>query len=888
MLASVVGLGHELWGRLPWLLDAWRGVVPQRVLLAAGVFLACLAALLVVPRRWRPLGMVSAWVAALVLAARSTWFLGLPDGFKAMLLLVWSLALGAVATLSKLPSMFGVLAAASPAALGLLSARGWAILGTVVLVSLAACGFGGLLVLTARKLARASGERPGERPGSPFSAWVLFLAALAVGVGCLSLLGLLVAEAGLASPWLLGAFLVSGIVLFFLVSDGPRNWLALALSASRKPLRTCTIWLLLPCVALVGLFFLATLGPETGADALGGRVALPAKVLAAGKIAQWPGMVEFTAGYAGGEFFYLWLFPWISDSCARAWAWWVMLLWLVTAWLSRKDWALFAWLAVFASTHAWWQVFSGFVDLHQAFLLSVGALALGNDERGGEAARGFLVAFIAASAVATKINALPALPALFVWGAWRALQLEEGQGHERWTRLFRFIGFWAVGCLLALGPWVLRAWYLTGNPTFPLFNQVWQSPQASLEPVRAPFGPRGGLRGWLAVPWTLFFRPSLFAEIGAFNPLLLLLPLALAFALPRDRRAVFLTAGFTLCVVAWAVTEPNSRYLWPAAGLLLVAGLVSSVDEKAPARTIVAPAAGLAVIAFLVQIVSEQFWPARESNGKALPVALVVGRETREDYLSRMVNTYGACMALGRRYGQQFRVWQVNARDFLYCPGEAFSTPFGDYRVRQEFSKLIAGKDLATGQTTRKLRELGFTHVMLYSESTTPWFWVARGKAGGVLSEAEEACCMVPEFAHRGLRVFRLKEGDESVGLWEVCPSFAFAGSRQDDQRSFVTYVGSFAGGELLRLRIGVGDGQGSDPTVDLAVRDKDQKLLLLFWRDTFGKRQAGQPIEILQTLPEVRSSVQLTVVSQRSRVQNVSCEVFRQRLGHAGAGGER
>jgi hypothetical protein len=248
------------------------------------------------------------------------------------------------------------------------------------------------------------------------------------------------------------------------------------------------------------------------------------------------------------------------------------------------------------------------------------------------------------------------------------------------------------------------------------------------------------------------------------------------------------------------------------------------VDEKAPARTIVAPAAALAVIAFLVQIVSEQFWPGRESNGRTLPMALVLRREARENYLARLVATYKPCVWLAGVYGNHFRVWQVNERDFLYCPGDVRFTFFGDYRVTRRLKELLGGGNPATEEATRTLKGLGFTHVMFRLDSESLWHWVARGKAGGVLSEAEEACCMVPEFAHRGLRVFRLKEGDESVGVWEVCPSFAFAGSRQDDQRSFVMYVGSFAGGELLRLRIGVGDGQGSDPTVDLAVRDKDQK----------------------------------------------------------------
>ena len=888
MSASAAGLAHELWGRLPWLWDTWRRAAPQHLLPWVGLCLASFAVLVMVPRRWKLLGIVTAWLTTVVLAAKGAWFLGLPDGLKAILLLVWALSLASVATFSKLPLLFGVLGASLPAALGALSLRGWAIVGTLVTFSLAASGLGAGLAGAVKQLGQALGEKAGNQPGSPFAAWVQFLTALGVGVGCLSLLGLFFAEAGLAHPGLLGACLVLGLALFFLLPRGPRNWLALALSPSQEPVQPAASWLLGLGVALVGLFFLATLGPETGNDALGGRVALAARVLAAGQVLQWPGMVEFTAGYAGGEFFYLWLFPWIGDACARAWAWWVMLLWLVTAWLSRKSWALFAWLVVFASTHAWWQVFSGFVDLHQTFLLFVAALALANHQRGGEATIGFLVSFLMASAVATKINALPALPALFAWGAWRACQIQRGEGVALWPGVLRWLALSVLGFVLVLGPWALRSWQLTGNPTFPLFNGVWQSPQAPLEPVRAPFGPKGGVVGWLVAPWTLFFQPALFAELGAFNPLLALLPLGFAAFLPRDRRAIFVAAGFSLCVLGWALTEPNSRYLWPAVGFLLVGGQVSVLEDKKEAGALVAPAAALAVCAFFVQIASAQFWPARELNGRTLPLALVLGHESKDDYLSKLVPTYRACTALANRYGAQFHVWQVNVRDFLYCPGEAFYTFFGDYRVTRRLRELLTGGGLAPGEATRALRELGFTHVMFRLDSETPWHWVARDRGGGVLSEAEEVCCMVPEFADRGLRVFRLREDGGGAGSWESCPSFAFASFQQGDQHFMSTYLGSFSGGELFRLRVLVHDGQGADPRVDLAVRGNDRKKLFLFWRDTFGKRQPGQPMEIVQTLPEGALSVQLTVLTQRSRVQEVSCEVFRRQLDHDEAGRER
>lgn len=159
----------------------------------------------------------------------------------------------------------------------------------------------------------------------------------------------------------------------------------------------------------------------------------------------------------------------------------------------------------------------------------------------------------------------------------------------------------AVGIAAAGGWWAWWLWTTFGNPVYPLFNQWFASPLASLEPMAdLRFTPRSAL-DWLTRPaqWAEYRRYT-YTEAFApdLRPLavqLLALPSAF-FAWRRYRAtgagaaawwsrpdaelAVFVAAGF----VVWMAISGNGRYAMPLfmlTGLLVVRALQAILPQRA-------------------------------------------------------------------------------------------------------------------------------------------------------------------------------------------------------------------------------------------------------------------------------------------------------------------
>ncbi|MDP1697079.1 MAG: hypothetical protein Q8L45_04750 [Xanthomonadaceae bacterium] len=131
----------------------------------------------------------------------------------------------------------------------------------------------------------------------------------------------------------------------------------------------------------------------------------------------------------------------------------------------------------------------------------------------------------------------------------------------------------AVACALALlvaGSSYLQAWWHTGNPLMPLFNNLFQSPYLPAEALRDP---RWDTGFGMALPWLMTFDTPRYVE--AFNGGIGFTQIALAgvwlTALLRKRgRGI----AITLTLVAWLPLVPMqyARYAYP--GLILIAVLL--------------------------------------------------------------------------------------------------------------------------------------------------------------------------------------------------------------------------------------------------------------------------------------------------------------------------
>jgi hypothetical protein len=144
------------------------------------------------------------------------------------------------------------------------------------------------------------------------------------------------------------------------------------------------------------------------------------------------------------------------------------------------------------------------------------------------------------------------------------------------ARAISTIGLAALLFVLPLVPFAAYLYARTGNPVFPLYNAIFESPYWTPANYRDPrWGPSGL---WETITWPLasVFRPARLSELGVYSGRFTLgAPAALAALLffRRDRLVLSLSVVFLLDALMWSASTGYIRYalhLEFVAGLLLV------------------------------------------------------------------------------------------------------------------------------------------------------------------------------------------------------------------------------------------------------------------------------------------------------------------------------
>lgn len=196
---------------------------------------------------------------------------------------------------------------------------------------------------------------------------------------------------------------------------------------------------------------------------------------------------------------------------------------------------------------------------------------------------GVLALGLAGAAVALKWTNAPYALALLVA---QAAMLWGTDWLGRVRRGAALVAAMGLGFLAFYAAWGWRLWQEFGSPVFPLFNQIFRAPDASVEPIALDrFVPQS----WgelLSLPWRMLALEGwVYTEPPSpdIRPVALLVLLALAvgavtwrFGLPRQRQVKVgtpvsgvLNVFFVVALVAWLVTSANGRYAIP---LLLLLG----------------------------------------------------------------------------------------------------------------------------------------------------------------------------------------------------------------------------------------------------------------------------------------------------------------------------
>jgi hypothetical protein len=283
------------------------------------------------------------------------------------------------------------------------------------------------------------------------------------------------------------------------------------------------------------------------------------------------------------------------------------------------------------------------------------------------------------------------------------------------------LGFYSS---LGLLPWGIVNFCYTGNPLFPLFNDVFRSPFWTNAHTKMAIGEmfQGGIRitftnlwDLFRLPWEMMVDPR--ARFGGnIGPWYVIFIPFLVFSSGIGLELGFVIATGLLYYVGWAVSGPWVRFLIPALPCLAVGAafavmrLFQFLDSY---RRIMAIAAGvlLGVFAILASpYFEEQNSWARYGNTPlgTLPVKYLSGGESRSDYLHRFHNQYRIAEYLNQIPGDKKVLYVYTTPDGFYLKGKA-AFHYSPYVPG------LAQKD--AGDIHRILRQHGITHVVVEQDS---------------------------------------------------------------------------------------------------------------------------------------------------------------------------
>jgi hypothetical protein len=394
----------------------------------------------------------------------------------------------------------------------------------------------------------------------------------------------------------------------------------------------------------------------------------------------------------------------------------------VTYWFARRWWSPIhgaaAAVLVWSSPVALYEATTALVDLPLTLYSAVAVFSFLEWTRSRESSFLWLSAATLGLALSCKYHAaLWFIPILLILG-WHCLR-GGAQTPRQFARLALSYSLIAAAVFL---PWLVRTWYYTGNPVFPVANSFFASPHftpAMEKAALAMYDNEGVGRSWQALvqlPWTVTVHPGPFrGNLGV-----LFLPgVILALARRKTSQIRFGLALAGAYFYLWALTLQEIRYLLPLAPLLAVLTAFGVLgDNPAAGRS----RAGLAYAGLVVILCGSvmslpsvyprwtkewTYWHSYQS-----PLAYLLGRETRQDFMRRDVPSVYVYDFINEKLAAPDRILLLNDWAQFYA------------RVPTLYSYTVEGEEILLQETAegvlRKLKESGITHVLLNYNGIAP------------------------------------------------------------------------------------------------------------------------------------------------------------------------
>jgi 4-amino-4-deoxy-L-arabinose transferase-like glycosyltransferase len=419
--------------------------------------------------------------------------------------------------------------------------------------------------------------------------------------------------------------------------------------------------------------------------------------------------------------------------------------------------------AIFSvATLVWWLCGVGYVDLAITFFFFATICALvrwvETDRLGWIIAAG-LCAGIAVPAKLTNLAVVPIIALVIL-----------GYKFGSWRRLFKASVACALASFLIWAPWLWRSYLLTGNPIFPYGNNIFRSELIEPSAVFASvvFGVGTGWKSLLWLPFALTFRPGKFVEGGEFGAHLLAFSPALLLLWWRRWRSESLNVvvGATAVFVAlWIFAfNQNLRYLLPALPLLavlLTVGCHRLAQWCERERLVLTTMAAALFLSAIGGVLSPEAWWLAGESGSGLPYKVVLGLETRENYLFRHINGSNALRYLNRVYGDRAQIFAISGGDRLYSQSPVYF--WHDVHTVLPLRNRLWDTDLLSNPSMiyERLSQLGFTHLLL--NTTTYEMSQPEDRRLPILRKSFLDSFARLEYADHGAALYKLEPRAEAI-----------------------------------------------------------------------------------------------------------------------------
>lgn len=397
----------------------------------------------------------------------------------------------------------------------------------------------------------------------------------------------------------------------------------------------------------------------------------------------------------------------------------------VVYWFAARHWgkthAAAAALLFLSCPVAIYEATTALIDLPAALFSAIAVLSLLEWTSADDASFLWLSAFSLGLACGCKYHAAFWFLPVFTVLMWHCLMVKKTGLARALSLLVRYA--LVVFCLVL--PWLVRAWYFTGNPVFPLANGLFRSPyfppamEAAAEAMYANEGVGRSLKALALLPWTVTVHPGPFRG----TPGVLLLPGAVLAALRlRTLQVRYALLLAVLYFYAWAVTAQEIRYLLPLVPLLSVmasAGILGrgATGSQAESGGLRLRPPGMLVILLGSLMALPPVYPLWVHDwtywhGYLSPLRFLVGKQTAQEYLSRDVPSIYVYDYINDNLGKGDRVLLLNDSAQFYS------------RVPTLYSFTVEGerilREAAEEGVMRGLKESGISHVLLNYNGIAP------------------------------------------------------------------------------------------------------------------------------------------------------------------------